>query len=448
MKLSCAESRRVLDFMRLEKDPRVDWGSVLLAVTAAGFATEHQDVLVDAVTARMLAIDESEPAPPAAKISRTSTQNFESWTSFVPQAVWTAVLSGSMDEIFDHLGKLGLRSPSEQTSAVMSLVILHATDGYERAQAMSPETRMQFLKSVKHAFKHRSKRWPAPESYVVTLPETPLGFANQFPSMHTRAFADGAPVASPISEAELLQLRATTQMRGSRVKPAPTLQIGSPSSSNITQADLFSFGQGIMAMMSGQSQPEPLLLQFKPKQKLQLTLPMKLLPSASPALRPEEKEPAEAAEAAEAALAAEAVESAALPSDVDKVSAAIDRALEEAAAKGKKAKSPKAKGKSKAKAASKDAAKAKAKAEAASTSLTKAKPVKAADFKSHPMPKLEKIPPIFLGSCTIYTDVGRRLWRAVEASNRRYDVKFPWKCGAVTKENWHKCVQWCHDNST
>ena len=104
MKLSCAESRRVLDFMRLEKDPRVDWGSVLLAVTAAGFATEHQDVLVDAVTARMLAIDESEPAPPAAKISRTSTQNFESWTSFVPQAVWTAVLSGSMDEIFDHLG--------------------------------------------------------------------------------------------------------------------------------------------------------------------------------------------------------------------------------------------------------------------------------------------------------------------------------------------------------
>ena len=72
------------------------------------------------------------------------------------------MLSGSMDEIFDHLGKLGLRSPSEQTSAVMSLVILHATDGYERAQAMTPETRLLFLKSVKHAFKHRSKRWPAP----------------------------------------------------------------------------------------------------------------------------------------------------------------------------------------------------------------------------------------------------------------------------------------------
>ena len=52
-----------------------------------------------------------------------------------------------MDEIFDHLGKLGLQHPSEQTSAVMSLAILHSTDGYERARAMSPETRMQFLKT-------------------------------------------------------------------------------------------------------------------------------------------------------------------------------------------------------------------------------------------------------------------------------------------------------------
>ncbi len=49
-----------------------------------------------------------------------------------------------MDEIFDHLGKLGLRHPSEQTSAVKSLAMLHSTDGYERVQAMSPETRMQF----------------------------------------------------------------------------------------------------------------------------------------------------------------------------------------------------------------------------------------------------------------------------------------------------------------
>ena len=168
MKLSCAESSRVLESMRREKDPNIDWGNVLLAVTTAGFATEHQDVLVDAVTARMLATDASAdlaalpPAAPAVEILRTSTQNFETWTSFVPQAVWVAMSEGSMDEIFDHLGKLGLRHPSEQTSAVMSLAILHSTDGYERVQAMSPETRMQFIKTVKHAFKHRSKRWVAP----------------------------------------------------------------------------------------------------------------------------------------------------------------------------------------------------------------------------------------------------------------------------------------------
>ena len=149
MKLSCAESSRVLDSMRREKDPKIDWGNVLLAVTTAGFATEHRDFLVDAVTARMLATDASTdlaalpPAAPAAKISRTSTQNFETWMSVVLQAVWAAMSEGSMDEIFDHLAKLGLR----QTSAVMSLAILHSTDGFERAQAMSPENRMQSRKT-------------------------------------------------------------------------------------------------------------------------------------------------------------------------------------------------------------------------------------------------------------------------------------------------------------
>jgi hypothetical protein len=353
------------------------------------------------------------------------------------------------------LGKLGLRHPSEQTSAVMSLAILHSTDGYERVQAMSPETRMQFLKTVKHAFKHRSKRWAAPESYLVTLPATPHEFANQFPSIYTVAFADGGPVASPISATELLSLRATTQMRGARVKPAPTLQLGSPaSSSSITPADLFSFGQGLMMMMNGQSPPRPLIRLTEPKPKLQLALPMKLQLGAPPALVPEEKvleQCAEAAKKTEPEADADMPSdvggvSAAKPSDVDEVSAAIARALEEAAAKEKKAKSPKAKGKSKAKAANKGVAKAKA--DAARTSVSKAKPIKKKDIKSHPMPKLEKVPPIYLGTCTIYTDVGNRKWRACEARNPRHDVGFAWKCGSSTKENWQRCVQWCHDNST
>ncbi len=129
-------------------------------------------------------------------------------------------------------------------------------------------------------------------------------------------------------------------------------------------------------------------------------------------------------------------------SDVDKVSAEIDRALEEAAVKGNTAKSPKAKGKSKAKTA------AMAKAEAPSKRVMKAMPVNKKDIKSHPMPKLEKAPPIYLGTCTVYTDVGSREWRACEARNPRHDVGLAWKCGSSTKESWQRCVQWCHDNST
>ena len=196
----------------------------------------------------------------------------------------------------------------------------------------------------------------------------------------------------------------------------------------------------MMMGQNGQSQPRPPMLNFEPKQPLQLTLPIKLQPGASPALRPEAKE---AKPEADEDLAVKV-------SDVDKVAADIARALEATVGNGKKAKSPKAKGKAKAKAATAkatDASKGAAKAKAASKSVSKAKPSKAADFKSPPMPKLEKVPPIFCGTCTIYTDVGRKQWRACEAGNRRKDVKFHWKDGALTKDQWQKCVQWCRDNT-
>lgn len=62
-------------------------------------------------------------------------------------------------------------------------------------------------------------------------------------------------------------------------------------------------------------------------------------------------------------------------------------------------------------------------------------------------PPLRKAPPIKIGSCTIYSDCTGRQWRAIEASNRRRDVKFAWKSGAETKASWERCLNWCRDNS-
>ena len=63
------------------------------------------------------------------------------------------------------------------------------------------------------------------------------------------------------------------------------------------------------------------------------------------------------------------------------------------------------------------------------------------------MPKLAKTGPAHYGSCTIYADVKKKQWRAIEKSNRRRDVKFSWKTGPETKASWEACVKWCRDNT-
>ena len=63
------------------------------------------------------------------------------------------------------------------------------------------------------------------------------------------------------------------------------------------------------------------------------------------------------------------------------------------------------------------------------------------------MPKLEKALPIFVGTCTIYTDVTRRQWRAIEASKSRKDIKIRCNDGSRTNEQWQKLVQRCRDNT-
>ena len=63
------------------------------------------------------------------------------------------------------------------------------------------------------------------------------------------------------------------------------------------------------------------------------------------------------------------------------------------------------------------------------------------------MPKLEEAPPMFVGMRTIYTDVTRRQWRAIEASQSRKDINIRCNDGSRTKEQWQKRVQRCRDNT-
>ncbi len=86
-----------------------------------------------------------------------------------------------------------------------------------------------------------------------------------------------------------------------------------------------------------------------------------------------------------------------------------------------------------AKTAAKSKAKAKAKAKAA------AKPVVT---KRPPCPAFKKLGPVHYLSCTVYCDAKGSMWRAVEWSNRRKDVRFHW-----SHEGCGKCMKWCEENS-
>ena len=130
------------------------WSDVLDVVRKCGFEADTEEKLLEAVVEKMT---DDLPAQPPAKAGRTSTQNFESWPMYLTDDVWAAVQKGDADILFDHLGRLGLRNPSETTSASLAVGMLLHADGYEKALAMHQEGRFQFVKTTKHSFKHRSK---------------------------------------------------------------------------------------------------------------------------------------------------------------------------------------------------------------------------------------------------------------------------------------------------
>lgn len=56
------------------------------------------------------------------------------------------------------------------------------------------------------------------------------------------------------------------------------------------------------------------------------------------------------------------------------------------------------------------------------------------------MPAKEWRAPIYVGLCTIYSDVASQSWRITHASNRRKDYRFKWAKG---QESWDAVVDFC-----
>ena len=174
---------------------------------------DHEEALVDVVAERA-------PSPVEEPLSKGSQrvilQDYRSFVNFMKQSTWQRIREGEYAPLMEDLVQLGLRNPGEPTSQMLGLVILHQTAGFEKAMEMEPDTRHDFVKSMKKLAKAKLKAAPAALAHLSSLPKTPEQLLQQHPEIHNFTFASEGPVKSPIPELELSQLREVTRMRARR----------------------------------------------------------------------------------------------------------------------------------------------------------------------------------------------------------------------------------------
>ena len=459
-KTSSIEAQRVQALLRVSPLGTEDLGKVAEAIQSAGFADADAAAILDTVAD----LAGSGGAQPVLKAKRVTTQDYTEMRHYlVPSVMASLKEEKAVGDLMDHLLRLGLRNPSEPTFQMMTVLVLHATEGYDKTQEMAPATKLLFNQSMKDSFRGRAKLVANSIFYVEALPGDPAVFKREFPSLYAAAFKDSAPMPAPISELEWTILKRGVRMRKDKGGSSLELALASPrgSSSAAMPSNLLQFGQAMagqmqvlaqeIASLKRSSSSEPLLTLLKPPAPtLQSTKPVALpdsgaVPASSTmALEPPAPRVAPAtlpltADAAAAAVAGDNQDSEALAEEakaqtsVDQISASIRKALDENKGKAK----AKGKGEGQAKAKGKGKAKAKSKAALKGAAIGKAKLAS----KPPAMPAFKKQSPIYWGSCTIYTDPGKGQWRAIEAANRRRDMKFKW-----SKEGWQRLLSWCREH--
>ena len=245
-KVAQKEATKFKDLLLKAEEGEEDWPGICDLVRKVGFEAADADALLDIVVMKMSSGD-SLPKLAEGKVSRTTTQKFESCMSFLTAAVWDKIAEGHTTELFEHLCKLGLRSPSETTSATMAMAVLHITDGAEAAMAMQPCVRTKFIKTIKYSFKALAKKQPNVEAYIALLPPTVEQFRILWPAVYDIAFKDAPPVASRVLPIALDGLKSTTPMRATKGQ-ASSLQL--PGTVGSMPQDMQTLGHQIFQMMS------------------------------------------------------------------------------------------------------------------------------------------------------------------------------------------------------
>jgi hypothetical protein len=393
----------------------------------------------------------------------THLQNWEALHNYLPQNIWDELKSGNCGPALDLLVRMGLQHPTEATSRAIAIVVLFGSDGFEKSMEMMNNQKLTFLKTIKQMLKDRRKTIAQATVIITLLPPSPKEIDVRHPALFKQWYGEGGvPMASPMSDIQLCQLKGSFRMREVRACSSQTPFAALQSTSN--PFDMMQAGMQMMQQMqlalggmpqspAGSSQ-DPIQMNFRRS-------PHAPLPIRSAVRQPaaicdgaamhvdtgdttafEVAPPAQVASAAAPSVAQAAVEGA--PAAADEITKAVLDKMHAA-----KAAKDKAEAKTDAKAkGSKGTPKAKAKAKVikAAKVLKDAKVLKKADAadKVPAMPKLGPMTAIKYLTCSIYACPTSKVWRVVEKSNTRKDYKVSWVEG---KAAWGRVVAKCRELS-
>ena len=176
------------------------------AVGGVKWANGDRRRLLDAITSR--AVDGGR--------SRAPLQNYETVPTFLTDSIWEGLQSSADMHakgrlIVDHAISLGLRNPTEGTSAVLTAVLLIAHDGPMKARSLERWFTRDIFLFIKKLIKQRVRAPPL--EIIVELPATPQQLQHLYPETFDAIFASSSAVPCSLSLADLAAVKSGIMLR-------------------------------------------------------------------------------------------------------------------------------------------------------------------------------------------------------------------------------------------
>jgi len=194
------------------------------AIEKVPWATTDHDYLLEMIAHKSLGNTAT-----TAHGSNGKPQDYQEVTVYIPEQVWKQLAEApnvGMEELLDHLVKLGLRHPNEMTVQKITSLFLISSEGRAKSLQMNASMKNAILKSIKGKLRKKSAMNPA-LSYIAELPKSVVSFKEKWPEMYAGAFPVEGPGQCPYAAAEMLEIQQQIPMRQcKRNVAAQPMQLG------------------------------------------------------------------------------------------------------------------------------------------------------------------------------------------------------------------------------